>query len=85
MIVPEVVFYISLAAWVLYWWFITSITKKIGIVVVPLTLVFGCYIYAIQMDNLDQQAHIGWEQTIFFAFVIVVMWAGKLVMRKLSE
>ncbi|EON4441742.1 hypothetical protein ACLIKM_001519 [Escherichia coli] len=85
MIVPDVVFYISLTAWVLYWWFITSITKKIGIVVVPLTLAFGFYIYEIQMDNSDQQVHIGWEQTLFFAFVIVVMWAGKFVMRKLSE
>jgi hypothetical protein len=49
---------------VLYWWFITSITKKIGIVVVPLTLALILHLRNSD-DNSDQQVHIGWEQTLF--------------------
>lgn len=38
MIVSEAIFYSSIISWVLYWWFIGNITKKVGMLVVPLTL-----------------------------------------------
>ncbi|VAG09965.1 Uncharacterised protein [Enterobacter hormaechei] len=41
MIVSEAIFYSSIISWVLYWWFIGNITKKVGMLVVPLTLTFG--------------------------------------------
>ncbi len=55
MIVSEAIFYSSIISWVLYWWFIGNITKKVGMLVVPLTLTFGCYIYAIHLDDSEQQ------------------------------
>ncbi len=30
MIVSEAIFYSSIISWVLYWWFIGNITKKVG-------------------------------------------------------
>ncbi|ARV52347.1 TPA: hypothetical protein PWK54_004043 [Escherichia coli] len=85
MIVSEAIFYSSIISWVLYWWFIGNITKKVGMLVVPLTLTFGCYIYAIHWDDSEQQTNLGWEQIGFITFIIVIMWAGKFVMKRLSE
>ncbi|TYR88387.1 hypothetical protein FZC73_23590, partial [Enterobacter hormaechei] len=68
-----------------YWWFIGNITKKVGMLVVPLTLTFGCYIYAIHLDDSEQQTNLRWEQIGFITFIIVIMWAGKFVMKRLSE
>ncbi|MFM3381597.1 hypothetical protein AB8S77_23445 [Klebsiella pneumoniae subsp. ozaenae] len=85
MIVSEAIFYSSIISWVLYWWFIGNITKKVGMLVVPLTLIFGCYIYAIHLDDSEQQTNLRWEQIGFITFIIVIMWAGKFVMKRLSE
>lgn len=53
--------------------------------VVPLTLAFGCNMYAIHLDDSEQQTHLGWEQIGFLTFIIMIMWAGKFVMKRLSD
>lgn len=82
MIVPVVLFYISIAAWALYWWFIVNIIKKIGSLVFPLTLVFGYYIFTMRLDEAHGSLSLGWREAGFMILVYVLLITGNTLMRK---
>ncbi|AZH37151.1 hypothetical protein CRT46_27225 (plasmid) [Escherichia coli] len=82
MIVPVVFFYISIAAWALYWWFIVNIIKKIGSLVFPLTLVFGYYIFTMRLDEAHGSLSLGWREAGVMILVYVMLITGNTLMRK---
>lgn len=82
MVVPVVLFYISIAAWALYWWFIVNIIKKIGSLVFPLTLVFGYYIFTMHLDEAHGSLSLGWREAGFMILVYVMLIAGNIFKRK---
>ncbi|EJF2737279.1 TPA: hypothetical protein OOF39_004548 [Kluyvera ascorbata] len=82
MIVPVELFYILIAAWALYWWFIVNIIKKIGSLVFPLTLVFGYYIFTMRLDEAHGSLSLGWHEAGFMLLVYVMLMAGNTLMRK---
>lgn len=98
MVVPDLLFYASLGAWLLYWLFISSITRRIGLLVIPLTLLFGGYIFSIQMkdgtgnlSNLslvslgkELYASAEWWYFPLFLFLVFSIWLANYAMDKVS-
>ncbi|EPC0068427.1 hypothetical protein ACRWP7_003335 [Escherichia coli] len=91
MIVPDVIFWTSMIAWLVFWLFIGNITRKIGILVVPLTLVFGGYIFVMKLDDVDESdslgsmpASMGWKEIGLAVLIIVFVWLAKWWLEKVT-
>ncbi|HHU1575965.1 TPA: hypothetical protein ACUA4C_004872 [Escherichia coli] len=95
MVVSDLVFYSSLGAWVLYWAFILNIARKIGFLVIPLTMIFGGYIFSIQLENgtgnlslvslgKELYASAEWWYLPLFLFIVFSFWLINYAMDKVS-
>ncbi|EGT5675339.1 hypothetical protein AGJ34_20430 [Cronobacter dublinensis subsp. dublinensis] len=95
MVIPDFLFYSSLLAWLVFCIFLGTITRKIGILVVPLALVFGGYIFSLEVKEgkcvsalvfwyKSLTGTVGWMEIALIPFLIIAYWIAGWAMDKAS-